>query len=643
MTHRCTRNGIVYLLIVVAVVTVFLLFFNKPLGGPQEIEITEVISLARNNTSTDRIRIEVRGDSLTVTDGAKVFRSRKEAGSSLVQLMNEAGVDPAAYSVDVKGSSGLSSLFGVLITFLPLILFGGVLLFMMRQAQGSNNQTMSFGRSRARMFVGTKATVTFFDVAGVPEAKQELEEVVEFLKYPERFQALGARIPSGVLLVGPPGTGKTLLARAVAGEAGVPFFSISGSEFVEMFVGVGAARVRDLFEQAKRHSPCIVFVDEIDAVGRHRGAGLGGGHDEREQTLNQILVEMDGFDTVTNVIVIAATNRPDILDPALLRPGRFDRRVILDNPDIRGRTAILDVHAKGKPIEKSVDLASIAKQTPGFSGADLANLINEGALLAARRNKKSIELDDLTEAIDRVVAGPARKSRVISDKERELTAYHEAGHALVAYHMPGADMVWKISIVSRGQTGGYTRYLPEEDRYLQTLTQFLAMIATAMGGRQAEVIKFGEVTTGASNDIEVSTRMARQMVTRYGMSPKLGLRSFGRRQEAIFLGREISEERDYSIRTENLIDSEVSRLLDEGRDTANQILSDHTDQLDKLAQFLLEYETIDGDQMTVLLEGGDPLSLRPPRPEPVGPVGDEETADDERTAAPAADPEPQTL
>ena len=643
MTHRCTRNGIVYLLIVVAVVTVFLLFFNQPLGGPQEIEITEVISLARNNTSTDRIRIEVRGDSLTVTDGAKVFRSRKEAGSSLVQLMNEAGVDPGAYSVDVKGSSGLDSLFKVLISILPLILFGGVLLFMMRQAQGSNNQTMSFGRSRARMFVGTKATVTFFDVAGVPEAKQELEEVVEFLKYPERFQALGARIPSGVLLVGPPGTGKTLLARAVAGEAGVPFFSISGSEFVEMFVGVGAARVRDLFEQAKRHSPCIVFVDEIDAVGRHRGAGLGGGHDEREQTLNQILVEMDGFDTVTNVIVIAATNRPDILDPALLRPGRFDRRVILDNPDIRGRTAILDVHAKGKPIEKSVDLASIAKQTPGFSGADLANLINEGALLAARRNKKSIELDDLTEAIDRVIAGPARKSRVISDKERELTAYHEAGHALVAYHMPGADMVWKISIVSRGQMGGYTRYLPEEDRYLQTLTQFLAMIGTAMGGRQAEVIKFGEVTTGASNDIEVATRMARQMVTRYGMSPKLGLRSFGRRQEAIFLGREISEERDYSIRTENLIDSEVSRLLDEGRDTANQILSDHTDQLDKLAQFLLEYETIDGDQMTVLLEGGDPLSLRPPQPEPVGPAGDEETAGDERTAALAADPEPQTL
>ena len=643
MSHRCTRNGIVYLLIVVAVVTVFLLFFNQPLGGPKEVPISEVISLAQNNASTERIHIEVRGDSLTVTEGATVVKSRKEEGSSLVQLMNEAGVDPGNYTVEVKGSSGLSNLFGVLITFLPLILFGGVLLFMMRQAQGSNNQTLSFGRSRARMFVGTKATVTFFDVAGVPEAKQELEEVVEFLKYPERFQALGARIPSGVLLVGPPGTGKTLLARAVAGEAGVPFFSISGSEFVEMFVGVGASRVRDLFDQAKRHSPCIVFVDEIDAVGRHRGAGLGGGHDEREQTLNQILVEMDGFDTATNVIVIAATNRPDILDPALLRPGRFDRRVILDNPDIRGRTAILDVHAKGKPIEKSVDLTSIAKQTPGFSGADLANLINEGALLAARRNKKSIELEDLTEAIDRVIAGPARKSRVISDKERELTAYHEAGHALVAFHMPGADMVWKISIVSRGQMGGYTRYLPEEDRYLQTLTQFRAMIATAMGGRQAEVIKFGEITTGASNDIEVATRMARQMVTRYGMSDKLGLRSFGRRQEAIFLGREISEERDYSLRTENLIDSEVSRLLDEGGEEAHRILGEHEDQLDKLAQFLLEYETIDGDQMKLLLEGGDPLSLRPPKPEPTGPPGDEETPGDEREAAPAADPEPQTL
>ncbi len=642
MTNRCMRNGLVYLLIAVAIVTVFLLFFREPLGGGEELDITSVIELARGNTSTDRIAIEVRGDSLKVTHGERVFRSRKESGSSLVELMNEAGVPPSAYSVDVKGSSGLSSFFGVLVSFLPLILFGGILLFMMRQAQGSNNQTLSFGRSRARMFVGTKATVTFFDVAGVPEAKQELEEVVEFLKYPERFQALGARIPRGVLLVGPPGTGKTLLARAVAGEAGVPFFSISGSEFVEMFVGVGASRVRDLFEQAKRHSPCIVFVDEIDAVGRHRGAGLGGGHDEREQTLNQILVEMDGFDTATNVIVVAATNRPDILDPALLRPGRFDRRVILDNPDIRGRTAILDVHSKGKPIEKSVELGNIAKQTPGFSGADLANLINEAALLAARRNKKSIDFDELTEAIDRVVAGPARKSRVISDRERELTAYHEAGHALVAYHMPGADMVWKISIVSRGQMGGYTRYLPEEDRYLQTLKQFTAMISTAMGGRQAEVIKFGEVTTGASNDIEVATRMARQMVTRYGMSDKLGMRSFGRRQEAIFLGREISEERDYSLRTENVIDNEVNRLLNEGRDRAHKILQENVEQLDNLSQFLLEYETIDGDQMRALLEGGDPLAVRGGKPEPdPEPTGEDRVEGERRT--PAADPEPQTL
>ncbi len=644
MTNRCMRNGLVYLLIVVAVITVFLLFFREPLGGAQEIEITEVIEMARNNASAEKIQIEVRGDALTVTQGNASYRSRKEEGSSLVQLMNEAQVPPSAYTVEVKGSSGLSSFFGIFISFLPLLLLGGILLFMMRQAQGSNNQTLSFGRSRARMFVGTKATVTFFDVAGVPEAKQELEEVVEFLKYPERFQALGARIPRGVLLVGPPGTGKTLLARAVAGEAGVPFFSISGSEFVEMFVGVGASRVRDLFEQAKRHSPCIVFVDEIDAVGRHRGAGLGGGHDEREQTLNQILVEMDGFDTATNVIVIAATNRPDILDPALLRPGRFDRRVILDNPDIRGRTAILDVHAKGKPIDKQVELANIAKQTPGFSGADLANLINEAALLAARRNKKSIGFDDLTEAIDRVVAGPARKSRVISERERELTAYHEAGHALVAYHMPGADMVWKISIVSRGQMGGYTRYLPEEDRYLQTLKQFTAMIATAMGGRQAEVIKFGEVTTGASNDIEVATRMARQMVTRYGMSDKLGLRSFGRRQEAIFLGREISEERDYSLRTENLIDNEVDRLLGEGTDKAHEILKEHVGQLDSLSQFLLEFETIDGDQMRALLEGGDPHAVRAEggEPEPDSPPGGEDQAGDERRA-PAPDPEPQTL
>ncbi|MEX0762078.1 MAG: ATP-dependent zinc metalloprotease FtsH [Dehalococcoidia bacterium] len=643
MSSRWMRNSLVYLLIVVAVITVFFMFFNEPLGGAEEINLTEVIEMARNNPGPGRIEIEVSGEDLTVRDGSTVYRSRKEVGSSIVELMMNAGVEPDNYTVEAHGSGGLGNIFGVLIGFLPLILFGGILLFMMRQAQGSNNQTMSFGRSKARMFVGTKATVTFFDVAGVPEAKQELEEVVEFLKYPERFQALGARIPRGVLLVGPPGTGKTLLARAVAGEAGVPFFSISGSEFVEMFVGVGASRVRDLFEQAKRHSPCIVFIDEIDAVGRHRGAGLGGGHDEREQTLNQILVEMDGFDTSTNVIVIAATNRPDILDPALLRPGRFDRRVILDNPDIRGRTAILDVHAKGKPIDKDVDMANVARQTPGFSGADLANLINEAALLAARRNRKSIGFDELTEAIDRVMSGPARKSRVISQRERELTAYHEAGHALVAYHMPGADMVWKISIVSRGQMGGYTRYLPDEDRYLQTLKQFKAMIATAMGGRGAEVTKFGEVTTGASNDIEVATRIARQMVTRYGMSEKLGMRTFGKRQEAIFLGKEMSEERDYSLRTEEVIDNEVNDLLEEGRENAEKILKEHAGQLDKLSMFLLEHETIDGDQMKALLEGADPDSLVRRSPEPAGPENppDARHGEQEQPAAERPEPEPQ--
>ncbi len=613
--NRWLRNSLVYLLIVIAAVSVFYIFVKSDTRST-EIPISEVVTRAQNSP----VSIEVRGDYLAIKQGGTTYTSRKEPGSSIVQIMQDAGVDPSRYTVAVKGSSGFGSLFTVLINFLPLILFGGILLFMMRQAQGSNSQTMSFGRSRARMFVGAKATVTFFDVAGVPEAKQELEEIVEFLKFPERFQALGARIPRGVLLVGPPGTGKTLLARAVAGEAGVPFFSISGSEFVEMFVGVGASRVRDLFDQAKRHSPCIVFIDEIDAVGRHRGAGVGGGHDEREQTLNQILVEMDGFDTSVNVIVIAATNRPDILDPALLRPGRFDRRVILDNPDIRGRTAILDVHAKGKPMDKDVDLQTIARQTPGFSGADLANLINEAAILAARRGRKTVSFSEMAEAIDRVIAGPARKSRVITAKEREVTAFHEAGHALTAYHMPGADPVFKISIVSRGHMGGYTRYLPQEDRYLQTLSQFKAEIATAMGGRTAEMVKYSELSTGASSDIERATRLARSMVTRFGMSEKLGPRTFGKRQETIFLGREISEERDYSLRTEVVIDSEVDRLLEDGRSASERILREHLDQLDLLARYLLEHETIEGDEMTALLEGR-PMPEKPVAVAPPGTAG----------------------
>ena len=507
---------------------------------------------------------------------------------------------PTELQIEIKGSSGLSSLFGILINFLPLIFFGAILLFMMRQAQGNTNQTFSFGRSRAKMFMGNSPAVSFSDVAGVDEAKEELQEVVEFLKFPERFLTLGAKIPKGVLLVGPPGTGKTLLARAVAGEAGVPFFSISGSEFVEMFVGVGASRVRDLFDQAKRNAPCIVFVDEIDAVGRHRGAGLGGGHDEREQTLNQILVEMDGFDQNTNVIVLASTNRPDILDPALLRPGRFDRRVMLDNPDIRGRTEILKVHAKGKPLAEDVDLANVAKQTSGFSGADLANLINESAILAARRSKTIITTEEFNESIDRVVAGPERKSRIISEREKELTAYHEAGHALVAHLLPHADPPYKVTIVSRGQSGGHTRYLPPEDRHLWTKNQFQDMLATAIGGRAAEEIVFDEVTTGASNDLEQATNIARTMVTRYGMSEKLGPRTFGKREELIFLGREIAEQRDYSDSVAETIDSEVRSLIDAGYQTSKRLLTANLSMLTKLAKYLLDNETVEGDTLNEL-------------------------------------------
>lgn len=636
------RNSLVYLVIIVAVIMIFFMFANQPLGGAQEIGINEVVELAQNSSGASKLDIEVSGDTLTISDGVKTFKSRKEEGSSVADLLANAGVDNSKYTVRVKGSGGFSSFFGILIGFLPLILFGGILIFMMRQAQGNSSQQMSFGRSKARMFVGTKATVTFFDVAGVPEAKEELEEVVEFLKYPERFQALGAKIPAGVLLVGPPGTGKTLLARAVAGEAGVPFFSISGSEFVEMFVGVGASRVRDLFEQAKRHSPCIIFVDEIDAVGRHRGAGLGGGHDEREQTLNQILVEMDGFDSATNVIVIAATNRPDILDPALLRPGRFDRRVILDNPDIRGRTAILDVHAKGKPIDKAIDLAEIAKQTPGFSGADLANLINEAALLAARANQKAISFSNLTEAIDRVSMGPARKSKVISEKDRRITAYHEAGHALVAHLMPGGSPIGKISIIARGQAGGFTRW-QQEDRTYASKEQLEAQIAAAMGGRTAEVLKVGDVTTGASNDFEQATNIAREMVMRLGMSDRLSKRAFGKRQGgAVFLGKEMSEERDYSLKTESIIDDEINRLLKQGEDKAQELLTKHDKELEQIAQFLLEHETIDSDQFVAIIEGRDPLFASAVAvDEPGPPPSSGEADEDEGSVDGSTEPEPQ--
>ena len=595
MSSRWMRNSLIYLLIIVAVIAIFFTLFSQPLGGSQEISINEVVALTARG---DVAAIEVRGDILDIlTVSGESLTSRKEEGASIVEILERSGVDPVTTKVEisVKGSSGLSSIIGILFNFLPLIFFGAVLLFMMRQAQGGSNQTFSFGKSRARVAMGNSPTVSFDDVAGVAEAKEELQEVVEFLKFPERFLALGAKIPKGVLLIGPPGTGKTLMARAVSGEAGVPFFSISGSEFVEMFVGVGASRVRDLFDQAKRNAPCIVFVDEIDAVGRHRGAGLGGGHDEREQTLNQILVEMDGFESGTNVIVLAATNRPDILDPALLRPGRFDRKVTLDNPDIAGRKQILEVHSKGKPLTADVDLENIARQTGGFSGADLANLVNESAILAARRNLKEIGPPEFYESVDRVIAGPQRKSRRISDREKEMTAYHEAGHALVAHVLPNADKPFKVTIVARGQTGGHTRYLPEEDRQMWTKHQFEDMLAAALGGRVAEEVVFNEVTTGAGNDLEQATNIAQSMVTRYGMSEKLGPRTFGKREQMVFLGREISQQRDYSNDVAETIDDEIHDIINRAYESAQKAITENMAKLTQLSKYLLENETAESD------------------------------------------------
>jgi len=510
------------------------------------------------------------------------------------------GVTLAADVFAAKDAPDTSWLQILLTTLFPIILIVGFILFMMRQAQGTNNQALSFGKSRARMFLGNKTVVTFNDVAGVDEAKMELQEVVEFLKYPEKFNSLGARIPRGVLLVGPPGTGKTLMARAVAGEAGVPFFSISGSEFVEMFVGVGASRVRDLFDQAKRNSPCIVFVDEIDAVGRQRGAGLGGSHDEREQTLNQILVEMDGFDTNTNVIVVAATNRPDVLDPALLRPGRFDRQVILDRPDIKGRAAILKVHTKGKPLDKAVDVEGIAKQSPGFSGADLANLVNEAAILSARRNKKVIGMSEFQEALERIVAGPERRSRVISDAEKKIIAYHEGGHAVVMRVLPKCDPVMKVTIISRGMALGYTMGLPTEDRYLKSKTEFEDEIAGMLAGNASERLVFGDTTTGSSNDIEKATDRARRMVTEYGMSDRLGPLSFGKRDELVFLGRDFGEQRNYSDDIAKIIDEEVRAIIERAYERAREVLTIHRSKLDALAEKLVAEETVDGPEFEAL-------------------------------------------
>jgi cell division protease FtsH len=547
-------------------------------------------------------KVEIKGSSATATDknGSRHDIQLPDTGTSTDFLQQQLYKDNVDFSFQ-QASGGAYWISMLLPNLILLLLIGGFMYYILRQTQSGNNQAMSFGRSRARMIAGDKPQVTFADVAGVDEAKQELTEVVEFLKYPEKFVALGARIPKGVLMVGPPGTGKTLLSKAVAGEAGVPFFSISGSEFVEMFVGVGASRVRDLFDQAKKNSPCIVFVDEIDAVGRQRGAGLGGGHDEREQTLNQLLVEMDGFDTNTHVIVIAATNRPDVLDPALLRPGRFDRHVTLDRPDIRGRRQILDVHARNKPLEAAVDLDVLARQTPGFSGADLSNLINEAAILAARANRKVIGMEELEEAIARVIAGPEKKSRRISEKEKEVIAYHEVGHALVMKALPLCDPVHKVSIISRGMALGWTLSLPEEDKYLVSKQELKQQIAGIMGGRASEEIVFGDVTSGAENDIQRATQMARRMVTQWGMSEKLGTVAMGQKEELVFLGRDLGEQRNFSEEVAQLIDEEVRSLIKEAYETAKRILTEQRLKMDTVVERLKVEETIDAAQLDEIL------------------------------------------
>ncbi|HEU4758826.1 MAG TPA: ATP-dependent zinc metalloprotease FtsH [Dehalococcoidia bacterium] len=637
MYGRWLRNSFIYLLILVAIVAIVFTVFSNSGSGKVEQSLSDFVAAAQQQEVTS---VQVDGSNLNYKlKGSDVtYKTKMEKGDSVTRILQDAGLQPDQWpEITIKQPSHWGNILGLFLQFLPVVFIVAILFFFLRQAQGSNNQALNFGKSRARMFSGTRPSVTFLDVAGVEEAKEELKEVVEFLKYPEKFAALGARIPKGVLLVGPPGTGKTLLAKAVAGEAGVPFFSISGSEFVEMFVGVGASRVRDLFDQAKRNSPCIVFIDEIDAVGRHRGAGLGGSHDEREQTLNQILVEMDGFDTSTNVIVVAATNRPDILDPALLRPGRFDRQVVLDRPDIKGRRAILDVHSKGKPLDTDVQPEVLAKQTPGFSGADLANLVNEAAILAARRGKKKITMSEFDEAVDRVIAGPERKSRVISKKEREIIAYHEAGHALVGYLLPKADPPYKISIVSRGMAGGFTRFLPEEDRHLYSRSQFDDMLAATLGGLVAEETVFGEGTTGPQDDLERATRLARQMVTQWGMSERLGPRTFGRKEELVFLGREISEQRNYSEKVAEEIDEEVRQIIDKAYQTAKRLLTESRAKLDGIVTVLLEEETIEGEALSALLTEG--RAAPPVEPADKTPKGTESPAE-EPAKPPVTPPQP---
>ena len=597
---RFPRSSLFYFALVVLLGLVFWFTWQSIQGNQGQSEWT--YSDLINNAQAGSVKqLEING-----ADGVATDSAGKKHNVTLPDCSGECKFvdDLQALHVSVKfdKNNGGNYLLSVLLpNIILVILIAAFMWWVLRQTQSGNNQAISFGRSRARLIAGDKPAITFADVAGVEEAKQELSEIVEFLKYPEKFVALGARIPKGCLLVGPPGTGKTLLSKAVAGEAGVPFFSISGSEFVEMFVGVGASRVRDLFDQAKKNSPCIVFVDEIDAVGRQRGAGLGGGHDEREQTLNQLLVEMDGFDTNTHVIVIAATNRPDVLDPALLRPGRFDRHVTLDRPDIKGRRAILDVHARNKPLDSTVDLDVLARQTPGFSGADLANLINEAAILAARANKKTIGMEELEEAIARVIAGPERKSRRISDHEKEVIAYHETGHALVMKALPHTNPVHKVSIISRGMALGWTLSLPEEDKYLISRDELMDEIAGIMGGRVAEEIVFGDVTSGAENDIQKATQLARRMVTQWGMSEKLGTVTMGHKEELVFLGRDLGEQRNYSEEVAAVIDEEIRSIVNHGYQTAKVILTAQRHKMDAVVERLKIVETLDAKDLDEIL------------------------------------------
>jgi cell division protease FtsH len=608
VANRYVRSLVIWALVVAVVLFVLVPMYRSTRTVPRSIDFSEFLSLVEQGQVVGKVVFNE--DNSTITGERKdgqPFRTTysKEATLQIQALLRQKGI-PFAVEAPARNSPWPN----LLSSFLPLLLIIGLWFLMIRQAQSGSNQALSFGKSRARLHQESKPKVTFDDVAGVDEAKEELQEIIEFLKHPKKFQALGAKIPRGVLLVGPPGSGKTLLAKAVAGEAGVPFFSISGSEFVEMFVGVGASRVRDLFDQAKKNAPCLVFIDEIDAVGRQRGAGLGGGHDEREQTLNQLLVEMDGFDPNAGIIVIAATNRPDILDPALLRPGRFDRRIVVDNPDTKGRKAILEVHLRGKPLAEDVNVEVLAKRTPGFSGADLANLVNEAALLAARRNKRRITMAEFDEAVERVIAGPQRRSRVLSQRERELVAFHEAGHALLRKLLPHADPPHKVTIVSRGMALGYVMGMPPEDRYTRTRAELLDEITVAMGGRVAEEIVFGEVTTGAENDFEQATDMARKMVTDFGMSEKLGPMSLGKRHGPVFLGRDLVESRNYSEEIAYEIDKEVRRIIDECYARARQILEANRDKLELIARALLEKESLDAEELDRLL-AGQPLEAEP--------------------------------